>query len=369
MRRSPLDVAITGVGLVTPLGLDAADTWDSLLAGRTIHGEIGRVQWPRLSDEPRVTQVARRAGMEAVAAARWSRAGLTDEATALVVGTSKGTVDHWLPTSDNPAGGLNPESYGLAEIAAALAATFAIGGPTLTVCGACASGLHALVRGCMLIHASQASRVLVIAAESSLHPLFVACFRQLGVLTSGACRPFDIHRQGFNLSEAAAAVCLEATSHRSPLATVGHFALAGDASHITGGDPGGSTLRQVLARVLAGSPVDLIHAHGTATMANDSVELSALNDACREPGGHVVYLYSHKAALGHSLGASGLVSLVLSVLMHRKGTILPNVNTTTPMPTPPHLMVRATPAHRAIHRSLVLASGFGGAMAAVSLQM
>jgi 3-oxoacyl-[acyl-carrier-protein] synthase II len=361
------DVAITGLGLVTPLGLDAASTWRSLLAGQAIRGEIGRVPWPPSTSEPRVTQLARRASAEAIASARWSQVDLGDQATALVVGTSKGTIDHWLATSDNPAGGLNPESYGLAEIAPALAATFAIRGPVLTVSGACASGLHALVRGCMMIHSSQAKRVLVVAAESSLHPLFVACYRQLGVLASDVCRPFDVHRHGFNLSEAAAAVCLESLNHSAPLGRIEDFAIAGDATHITGSDPGGATLRRVLTRLLADAPVDLIHAHGTGTTANDSVELAALEHACRGIPAPA-HVYSHKAALGHTLGASGVVSLVLNVLMHQKGTVLVNVNTTMPMSTSPNLEIPQAPIHHPINRSVVLAAGFGGAMAAVSLR-
>src|SRR5262249_1371668 len=156
---------------------------------------IGRVPWQTGTNEPRVTQLARRASTQAISQARWTSGDLADDAP-LIVGTSKRTIDHWAPTSDNPAG-LNPNAYHSAETAPPLPATFARTGPTLTVSGACASGLHALVRGCMMIRASQAKRVLVVAAESSLHPLFIACYRQLGVLTSAACRPFDVRREGF----------------------------------------------------------------------------------------------------------------------------------------------------------------------------
>jgi 3-oxoacyl-[acyl-carrier-protein] synthase II len=354
---------------VTPLGVDAKQTWRQLLAGQTI-ADVGRVALPAApKGEPRVTQLAHRVAAEAIANAGWTAGNLADDGTALVVGTSKGAIDEWLEQG-NVAGGLNGGAYGVAQTAASLARDLGIGGPTLTFCAACASGLHALARGYMLIAAGQASRVLVVAAESSLHTLFTACFRQLRVLTAARapCRPFDVHRDGFILSEAAAAVCLEPADRTatSPIALLEHFAIGGDAAHVTNGDPTGATLRRLLSDVLANKPADLVHAHGTGTLVNDSLELAAIDDAFQHHGAHA-HVYSHKGALGHSLGASGLVSVVLNVLMHRQGVVLPNMNTTTPMPVSRHLALRDTPNPRDIRRSIVLASGFGGAMAAVSL--
>jgi 3-oxoacyl-[acyl-carrier-protein] synthase II len=123
----------------------------------------------------------------------------------------------------------------------------------------------------------------------------------------------------------------------------------------------------MLARVLAAAPIDLIHAHGTGTPTNDSIELSGLEQACRNIPAPA-HIFSNKGALGHTLGASGLVSLVLNVMMHQKGAILPNVNTTTPMAASPTLKISRAPVQHPITRSLVLAAGFGGALAAVSLK-
>ena len=78
-------------------------------------------------------------------------------------------------------------------------------------------------------------------------------------------------------------------------------------------------------------------------------------------------MYSHKAALGHSLGAAGLVSIVLNVQMHRLGIVPGNVNTREPLPTS-RLTISNHPEHRPIRRSLAIAVGFGGAMAAVGLR-
>jgi 3-oxoacyl-[acyl-carrier-protein] synthase II len=234
--------------------------------------------------------------------------------------------------------------------------------------------LHALIRGALLIRSGEMKRVLVVAAESSLHPLFVANFQRLGVLPPPGfgCRPFDRDRRGFVMSEAAAAVVLESpdsaprgAAARRPIA-LERFAFAGDATHLTGNDPQSRTLRHILASVIDGRPIDLAHAHGTGTQVNDAAEISAL-EATLPPGGPRPTLYSHKGAIGHSLGASGLVSVVLNCVSHRTGIIPGNVQTSQPMESI-RLEIRQQLTERKVDRSLAVAAGFGGAMAAVSLR-
>jgi 3-oxoacyl-[acyl-carrier-protein] synthase II len=218
----------------------------------------------------------------------------------------------------------------------------------------------------MLLQNGIAKRALVIGVESSLHPLFQGCFQRLGVLANPgvSCRPFDQNRTGFHMSEAAAAVCLELSDDPSRL-FIDNFALGGAGGHLTTGDPTGATLRHLLHRILDGKPVDLIHAHGTGTIANDAMELAAiekcLGDSLAKPA-----IYSHKAALGHSLGASGLLSIVLNCLMHQHDVVLPNINTDSPLPFA-SAHIDCHPLRLPIHRSIAIASGFGGATAVVSL--
>ena len=258
-------VRITGLGLCTPLGATLGDTWAALLAGKFItdHSRAAGEY-----DAPRVCALADRAAREAVKEAGWNDGDLRE--AGLVVGTSKGPIESWIPSQSSV---LSPQHLclGLSGIASSL--NF-IGGPRLTISTACASGLHALIRGAMLLNEGY-SRVLVVAAESSLHPLFLASFKRLGVLAPPeiGCRPFDLERQGFLVSEAAAAVCLE---KKAGGLQVERFALGGDATHLTGADPQGRMLRRLLATVIDGRAVDLIHAHGTGTEANDAVELAAI---------------------------------------------------------------------------------------------
>ena len=323
--------------------------------------------------EPRVNRIAHKVAREAIAAAGWSPAQV--ERAALVVGTSKGPADSWLEnrsiTSDNRWSAGRSAVLGIADVAAFLARSLMISdGPRLTLSAACASGLHALIRGALLIKSGEADRVLVVAAESSLHPLFVQSFRRLGVLPpeGWGCRPFDQKRAGFLMSEAAAAVCLESSNSDNPKPDsiiLERFALAADAAHLTAPDPGARMLRKLVARVIDSRPADLIHAHGTGTELNDPLELNAIESVVDEKHS-LANLYSHKGALGHSLGAAGLISVVLNCIAHREQIIPPNIRTELPLPAQ-RVQINREISRRSIRRSIAIASGFGGAMAAVSL--
>lgn len=350
---------ITGIGLVTALGTTAAQTWDALLAGRFIEDHAkAPLEFP--GKLPRVSSLAIRAAREATA-------GIDLSGAAIVVGTSKGPVESWLQPPAQLSDVERSVRLGLATIAADVAADLQVHGPCLTLSAACASGLHALIRGAMLIRSGEARRVLVVAAEASVHPLFLASFSRLGVLPPRGvgCRPFDQNRAGFLMSEAAAAVVLEAGEDRPGEIAVGRFAIGADASHLTGMDPQARALRQVLATVLGDQPIDLVHAHGTGTAVNDELELAAVDDLVR-PSSPAPIVYSHKGALGHSLGAAGLVSVVLNVMAHRSGKVPGNVRTIDPLPAL-RLQIPVAATRRRVSRSLAVAAGFGGAIAAVSL--
>jgi 3-oxoacyl-[acyl-carrier-protein] synthase II len=384
----PPNISITGLGLCTPLGDTPAATWQALLAGEFISDHARAAG---SFESPRVCALACRAAEQAVSEAQWDRAELSE--AALVVGTSKGPIEAWL-------GGPTPRlTRGLADVACSVATKLHLGdGPRLTISTACASGLHALIRAAMLLGEGH-KRVLVVAAESSLHPLFLASFRRLGVLADSrvGCRPFDCDRAGFLVSEAAAAVCLTNLpqtpspgtpgegwgegSAQSPAPNphpnpppvyqgrgprriqIARFAMAGDAAHLTGGDPSGQMTRRLLAGVLQGEAIDLIHAHGTGTQANDQTELAAIQSVI---GGAHPAVYSHKGALGHSLGAAGLVAVVLNCLAHAEGCVPGNVRSTHPLAMD-GVRFSIESSAQAINRSVAIASGFGGAGAAVLL--
>ncbi len=208
--------------------------------------------------------------------------------------------------------------------------------------------------------------MLVVASESSLHEAFIQSFKRLGVIAAAGepCRPFDQHRSGFLISEAAAAVCLERRRPRPGEVVIDGYAIGADASHLTGTDPHALALKSCLQRATNARPVDLVHAHATGTVANDPVELSAIETVT--DGSPIIY--SHKGAIGHTLGASGLVATVLNVLAHRLGEIPPNVCTTNPIATQAGRISREG-VQRPIRRSLAIAAGFGGATGVVAFRM
>ncbi len=349
---------ITGLGLVTPLGGTARSTWDALLAGRFISDHV-----PMGQEAGRIGALAEAAAQQAIDEAGWTAEILQSPGTALVVGTSKGRIIENVKWKMENGEGAPLSPFSIFHFPFSIQT----GGPRWTLSAACASGLHALIQGTMLLQGGQARRVLVVAAEASVHPLFLGSFRRLGVLASPevGCRPFDREREGFLMSEAAAAVCLELPEDAGgrECAVVEGMALGADAHHLTGVDPQGRVLQRCLERAAAGRPVDLVQAHGTGTASNDAVELAVIEGTL---GNDAPVLYSHKGALGHSLGASGLVSIVLNCLSHRHGLAPPNVRTLNPMPT--RLMLERQPVRRAISRSVALAAGFGGAVAAVGLR-
>lgn len=368
-------VAVTGYGLVTPLATSAAQTWDALIAGRAIEAHAHSPLTCR-PNEPRVTSLATHAAREAVASAGWAREEFFSEPVAVIIGTSKGPVETWLNALPQhmsngtyvSVGG--DDEYGLASICDAVAREVGAGdGPRLTLSAACASGLHALARAAMMIRTREVSRAIVVAAESSVHPLFLSSFKRLGVLPRDdrGCRPFDLDRDGFLMSEAAAAICLTAREIDSDCDAPGdlfieRFALGGDATHLTGGDPEGRVLHHLITQVVGARPVDLVHAHGTGTRTNDPVELAAI-DAIVRGAPHV---FSHKGALGHSLGAAGLVSVVLNCMAHERNLIPPNGRTLRPL-SASRVTISRHVVPRKVRRSIAIAAGFGGPTAVVSL--
>lgn len=348
---------ITGIGLVTPLGVGVRETWQSILLGRHVI-DVGRVSVDRVQRVSRVGQLGLIAAREAIA-----YRDLTD--AALIVGTSKGPADEWLrdPTT----------ALGLATLSDELASELQMAGsPRLTLSAACASGLHAVARATMLLDRGEASRVIVVASESSLHPIWHGTFKRLGVLAPPGqpCRPFDEHRHGFVISEAAAAIVIERRVPEISELIIERALIAADATHLTGTDPEAKSLRRLLnglseqpaewrqgtAALQARTEIDFVHAHATGT-AVDAIELAAIRGTIGD-----VATYSHKGSLGHTLGASGLVAIALSTQAHASGTIPPMPTTTTPIDTFTHAC-----GPREIRRSIVLASGFGGALAGVRL--
>jgi 3-oxoacyl-[acyl-carrier-protein] synthase II len=377
-RRPRGRIAIAGIGLISPLGTGAWPTLAALLAGRTLAdrqanlppgldpvalvralGCVASAQ--HASDDPAV-ELAERAAREALTEAGVSPVGLP-----CFIGTSKGAV-----------GALPGRSAVMSHHAAAAVALGPCGhlthalrrrlglGLTQHVVAACASSLHALhVARRELLAGSSHDACLVVTAESALLPAFIHSYRRLGVLAPQddyVGRPLDRRRHGFMLAEVGAAVVLRRVERIKPgMTELIDTAVAAEAHDLIRPSPDMPSLRRVALQLAAHGPVDVLHPHAPGTTDHDATELDVLHHSF----GSGASLYAAKGALGHSLGAAGLSSLVLACLIARTGKIPPMPWLASPIDHP--LFEGATGAPAALLRHVVIAAGFAGHVAAARL--
>lgn len=241
-------------------------------------------------------------------------------------------------------------------------------GETTAVVAACATALFALEQALSIIRRDEAQRVLIVAVESALLPLFVHAYRRLGVLPPSSppadhvARPLDRRRAGFTLCECAAAIVLESSD--APGARERARAVLHDVA--TGAQPDDmvraperfTTLERLVRRVMPPeAPIALLHAHATGTRDNDERELAALAAALGDRA-DATPVYASKGAIGHPLGAAGLVNVVLGCVFARAGRRPPMPWLDEPVGTPFPLRRDEEPI--APGPQLCIAAGFGG---------
>ena len=260
---------------------------------------------------------------------------------------------------------------------------------------ACASSLVALHRARLaLLHRQvEGDRALVLTADAALTPSLIHAYRRLGVLAplttaDYACRPLDRRRQGFVLAEAGAAVLLqrvEAGAGSDVIASLPRDAVelidtgeACDAFDLIRPNPQMPAVGHLAESLLTGRDIDLIHPHAPGTMDHDPAELSVYHQhaahmtakpasGCRpKPAAPpTLNCYAHKGALGHTLGASGLVSLVIACLCARAQRCPPMPWLREPIE---HAGIRGATASNPIRTQAIFAAGFGGHAAGAVIQ-
>ncbi len=323
-------IAISGVGLVSPLGGSAWGTFRALLEGRTLGDRLERAEPEidpvalvrgvggvpaahRAGNDPTVA-LGEMAGGEAIAMAGLSAAQVRE--MPLVIASSKGALEALLlPWTRAEAAALGPHGF----LAHRLRTRLRCGESRVAV-AACASSMAALAQAARLIHRGAAERVLIVATEASLLPILVHSYRRLGVLpplTPQGYRglPLARRRNGFVLNEVGAAVILDARPQTvRPLASLKGVAMLAEADDLVrSARPPAALDRLASWAAERASGEVVLHPHATGTMENDEVELQRLGRAFggRADGAAV---YAVKGALGHGLGASGLVSVVIAAL-------------------------------------------------------
>ena len=364
-------VVVTGIGLVTSLGIGRRENWEAALAGRSGAATISTFEPldtkttiacqvtgfdPADYMDRRVARRMDRFAQFAVAAGRMALedAGLTvDDALAPRIGALVGSGIGGLETFVQQVDGVaekGPDRVSplfipmvIANMAAAqVSMELGLKGPLSTISTACASGNHALGDATEMIRSGRADAMLAGGAEASVTRVGIAAFNAMRALSTrnddpeGASRPFDAGRDGFVMGEAGAVLVLEALEHAEArgaelICEVLGYGLTGDAHHLTEPDPTGEAPAAALTMALreagvAPEEVDYVNAHATSTPVGDPSEVRALKLALGEEVAARTPVSSTKSMHGHCLGAAGGVEGALTALALKEGRIPPTIN-------------------------------------------
>ena len=386
-------VAITALGVVSPLGVGAEENAAALRAGRDGVSAVTRfdVSRTRCKTAGQVGEMRRAEGggrkrlhpasLMMMAAAREVRAGDAGFVPELfVVGTTSGGMSFGEQfyraqvakvRTHERAGRLANYLPQKAVLDALEACGFSC--PSQIIANACASGTNAVGHAFRLVRAGKLERVLCGGYDVIAEMVF-AGFDSLQASTAEKIRPFDKNRTGLVLGEGAAILALEemeSAQRRGAtiLAEVTGYGISTDNHHLTQPHPSGIGPRQAMERALADArrtpaEVDYINAHGTATAFNDATEGAAIAQLF----GARVPVSSTKSMMGHALGAAGAIEAAFAVLALRGQFLPPNINYAAPDPAWA-LDIIANAAREARVRCVVSNSfGFGGTNASVVLE-
>lgn len=348
-----VEVAVTGLGAVTPLGLGARTLHDRWAAGASgiAGGEAACADFDPLeflsSKEARradrFTQLALAAADEAIADAGWDgEVPYPGGRIGCIVGTGIGGIET-LEGAHTTLAERGPDRVPPLAVPlmmsnaapAAVAMRHGLRGPVFGVVSACAAGAHAIGAAARAVQCGDADAVVCGGSEAALTPLARAAFAALDATSpTGISRPFDARRDGFVMGEGAGVLVLEdADKARARgariLATVRGYAATSDAHHLTAPRADGVGAADAIAGALADAglapeDVDYVNAHGTSTPLNDRAETLALRQALGTRAGEIP-VSSTKSAIGHLLGAAGAVEAVATVLALRDRVAPPTV--------------------------------------------
>jgi 3-oxoacyl-[acyl-carrier-protein] synthase II len=366
-------VVITGVGAVTPVGLDAPSSWAALLEGQSgvskltqfdasdypvqIAGEVkgfdatGRIEPKELRRMDRYAQMAVIAAQEAWADAGMTRNGVQDE-IGVIFGSAAGglgvLLDQQRVLQERGLRRVSPTFIQnmLTDTASGhIAIDLRLRGPNMAVVSACATGSGAVGEAFETIRRGDAVAIVSGGAEAALVPIIYAGFCAMRALAqhedpAQASRPFDRDRNGFVISEGAGALLLEEHEHAVArgariYAEVIGYGSSNDAFDMAApaeGEGAYLTMRRAVREAgIEPDRVDYINAHGTGTPLNDKYETDAIH---RVFGKHAERLAvsSTKSMTGHMMGASGAVEAVVCALTIRDQVIAPTINLQNPDP-------------------------------------
>lgn len=400
MRR----VVVTGVGLVTSVGLTVEESWTNLLAGKPGAAGITKYDpagWavrfacevkgfdpsPYMDrKESRRYDLFVQYGLAAAHQAM-SQAGLADGVSdppraGAVIGSGIGGMMTFQENCEAFVA-KGPDRVSpffvpmfIPDIAAGLASIrYHLEGPNFATVSACASGAHAIGTSWQLIRSGVADLMLTGGCEAAITGVSVAAFANMKALSTRnddparASRPFDRGRDGFVLADGAGMLVLEeyeAARARGAtiLGEILGYGASGDAYHITAPPPDGhGAIHAMKACMASGNipldSVDYVNAHGTSTPQGDIAETNAVKAVFGEQARRLMFA-STKSMTGHALGAAGAIEAIISLLVATRGQVPPTINQDDPDPecdldSVPNVM-RERPVRVALSNSF----GFGG---------
>ncbi|QEU94587.1 beta-ketoacyl-ACP synthase II [Streptomyces kanamyceticus] len=374
MNSTNRTVVVTGIGATTPLGGDAASTWEGLLAGRSgvskleqdwaaelpvrIAGQIA-VEPGEVIPRPQARKLDRSAQFALIAAKEaWADAGYTAKAgedtsvdpnrLGAVIASGIGGVTTLLDQHDvlkekgvrrvspHTVPMLMPNSPA-ANVGIELGARAGVHTPV----SACASGAEAIGYAIEMIRTGRADVVVAGGTEAAIHPLPIVAFGNMMAMSKnnddpqGASRPYDANRNGFVLGEGAGVIVLESEEHAKARGAeiyaeaVGQ-GISADAHHITQPEPSGNGIAAALQHLLDTTdlkPAEIVHvnAHATSTPQGDVAEIKALRKTFGDDVDHMA-IASTKSMTGHLLGGAGGVETVATVLALKNRIAPPTIN-------------------------------------------
>jgi len=397
-------VVITGVGMITPLGVSTDESWDGLIAGRPgikkitqfdasafptqIAGEVVGFN-PEDHIEPKEIKKMDRFIHFALAAASMAMkdSGLkitaeNAERAGVIVGSGMGglhAIEHYHSVYlEKGPRRISPFFIPMLIVnlaAGQISIRFGAKGPNSAPATACATGSHSIGDAFKIIQRGDADAMIAGGTEAVITPLGIGGFNSMKALSTRnhepdkASRPFDIDRDGFIMGEGAGILILEslesATDRGARIyAEVAGYGMTADAYHITSPSPGGEGAARCMelalkdAGVLA-SDIEYINAHGTSTKYGDELETIAIKTVFREHA-YKLCISSTKSMTGHLLGAAGGVEAVITILCMHHDNVPPTINLDNPDPECDLDYIPHKARKISVNYALTNSFGFGG---------
>ncbi|MBA3945461.1 MAG: beta-ketoacyl-ACP synthase II [Herpetosiphonaceae bacterium] len=396
-------IVITGVGAITPLGLDVPTLWEGIKHCRSGVGRITRFDTTGFDAQiaaevqgfdplsvqdrkearrtDRVIQYALGAADEALRNSEFTINASNAQRVGVLIGSGFGGVETLSNGFDALRRGPGRVSPFMIPMmipdmpAGMVSIRTGAKGPNFATVSACATGGHAIGEAASIIRRGDADVMIAGGAEASITPIAIAAFASAKTLSTNnddplhASRPFDATRDGFVMGEGAGILILERLDHAlergAPiLGELVGYGATGDAHHITMPDEIGSGAAQAMRLAIkqAGvqpQDIDYVNAHGTSTPANDRLETLAIKQVFGE---HVTKMpvSSSKSQFGHLLGAAGAVEAIISLLAIREGLVPATINHCVPDPACQLDVVPNEPRHAELKLVASNSFGFGG---------